>query len=207
MVSKGFKTCRKFKKSISSEHDFHQFVSSSDKNTKKKKKMVGEVPLCFCGVPARKTTSRTNGKVFYNCGVDVDYAAISKVDKIRDLKHRQIELEKINMGCNLKMSEEDLILVYQVFECDIPKMTRFPTCYHDLFAKLCVSHSRQNMGRPFFACNVPLPNHSCGYFKWCSDFIELNKVEPASFEAPPSSNPIKEEEQPAATLHSPWIKN
>lgn len=171
--------------------------------------MVGDAPWCFCGTPARNSVSSKDKKVFYFCGTTVDYGELSKAEKIRDVREREKRMSQINLGCNLKLSEEDFMAVYKAFDYRIPKMVRFPECYHNLYAKLCVSHSRENMNRPFFACAVPLPNASCGYFKWCSDFMDLDK-EPqevqSPFLPPPSSLAIKEDDVPK-TQQSPWNKN
>lgn len=171
--------------------------------------MVGESPWCFCGTTARSSVSSKNNKVFYFCGTTVDYGEISKADKIRDVRERENKLNQINMGCNLKLSKEDLIAVYQAFHSRLPKMSRFPRCHHDLFTKLCVSHSQEHKNRPFFACAVALPNTSCGYFKWCSDFKDLEK-EPqeaqSPFMTPPTFSPIKEDVVDAA-CHLPWTQN
>lgn len=164
--------------------------------------MVGEQgPWCFCRVGARSTLSKKDKKTIYFCGTIVDYNAISKADRIRDARERENALKELNLGCNLKLNEDDLKAIYTTFggSQNLPTMKMFPQCYCHLFTKMCVSHSSKNNNRPFFACAAPLPNYSCGYFKWCSDFWIANEdgqlqLVQRQDAGPPPAKKIKEDD-------------
>jgi len=147
---------------------------------------VMEGPLCFCG----KKVKNLDGRMIY-CGTTVDYKALSEADRIKDLLSREANLKQLDLGCNMKTNEKDLKSVYKAFNGNLPKMKQFPVCYHNLWTKLCVSHSKQNDGRPFFACAVPFPNFTCGYFKWCKDFFENKEQTAAAQDSPPPPPPQK----------------
>ena len=109
-----------------------------------------KIVSCHCKLTC-KSISTTEGKRFFKCG-------------------EEINLKGGKTGCNFFMTEEESKqfqekrkLVRQHFK----SFSKFPRCRHNLRAKVRVATEKsRNPGRPFFCCNVRLPDSSCKFFHW-----------------------------------------
>lgn len=120
--------------------------------------------VCFCG-RAAKTFETKNGLCFFTCGTAVDFKKMSAIYKMKASKEKDKALEEIDMGCNMKINENEISFLQKELK-EKPDRCNFPKCDHGLFAKLGISASEKNNGRLFFTCNVKLPDLSCKFFQW-----------------------------------------
>ena len=119
---------------------------------------------CFCDQKAKSFQCK-NGDVIFICGTDIDFKKMREVLMMKASPEKEEALQKLDLGCNMKMKGEDIYVLY--VEANAPvKREHIPKCEHHLLARVGVSSSKQNLGRIYFSCNTKVPDVPCNFFQW-----------------------------------------